>query len=54
MKMSIGGLVVSMPEQVRLCENIPVAVGEHIDCLMRNDETRKKFFAPVFPDGFAD
>ncbi|MFK4533873.1 hypothetical protein ABIA00_002056 [Bradyrhizobium ottawaense] len=30
-----------------------MAVDEHIDCLMRNDETRKKLSAPVFPDGFA-
>ncbi|WP_271533215.1 hypothetical protein [Bradyrhizobium sp. CCBAU 25338] len=31
-----------------------VAFGGDIDCLMRTDETRKKFSAPMFPDGFAE
>jgi hypothetical protein len=52
--MAIGGLVASMPQQVRLHANIPIAFGEYIGCLMRRDETRKKFFAPMFPDGFAE
>ncbi|MCJ9703865.1 hypothetical protein [Bradyrhizobium sp. SHOUNA76] len=53
MKMSIGGLVVAMPEQVRSCANILIASGAHIGCLMRKDEPMQKLFAPMFPDGFA-
>jgi len=31
-----------------------IAVGDLFDCVTRQDETRMKFFAPMFPDGFAE
>jgi hypothetical protein len=42
-----------MQEEVRSCANIRVSVDELLDCVMRQDETTMKFFASMFPDGFA-
>jgi hypothetical protein len=50
--MSIGGLVVTMQEEVRACANIRVSASEPFDCVMRRDETAAKFSAAMFPDGF--
>src|SRR6478736_1732198 len=52
-KMAIGGLVAAIPRQVRLCANIRPPPADLFDIVMRQDETRKKFSAPMFPDGFA-
>jgi hypothetical protein len=35
-----------------VCEH-SIAVADLFDCVMSSDEARRKFSAPMFPDGFA-